>query len=183
MIFEELKLAGSYLIKPKYFSDKRGSFGRLLCKDEFEEQGLSHKIVQVNHSINSTKGSVRGMHYQKPPYCEVKVIKCIKGSVWDVIVDIRKGSSTFLQWTAVELSAANQKMIYVPQGFAHGFQVLESDSELLYMHTEMYTPGYEGALNYCDSALNINWPLPITEISEKDSTQPVINVKFKGLNL
>ena len=183
MIFDELALSGTYLIKPQYFHDNRGSFGRLLCKDELKKIGHTEDIVQVNHSINSTKGSIRGMHYQISPCCEVKIIKCLKGAIWDVIIDLRKNSPTFLQWTGIEISAKNQHIIYIPKGFAHGFQVLENDSELLYMHTANYSPAHERAMNYNDPKFGIDWPLTITEVSTKDSSHLMLDENFKGLEI
>jgi dTDP-4-dehydrorhamnose 3,5-epimerase len=183
MIFEELPLKGAYTLKPKYMKDNRGAFGRLFCREDFRQLGHEKEILQINHSVNQVRGSVRGMHYQTKPKCEIKIVKCIKGAVFDVIVDLREESATFLQWASVELSAQNQKMIYIPEGFAHGFQVLESGSELLYLHSEYYSPGYEAALNYRDPILGITWPLSPTEVSEKDKKQSFIDEKFKGLNI
>ena len=183
MIFDEHPLQGVYTVRPQYMNDKRGAFGRLFCREDFRCLGHDKEILQINHSLNKIRGSIRGMHYQNVPKCEIKIIKCIKGAVFDVIVDIREASPTFLQWTSVELSAQNKKMIYIPEGFAHGFQVLEEDSELLYLHTEYYSPGHEGALSYRDPILDISWPLTPTEISEKDQQQPFIDETFKGLKL
>jgi len=142
-----------------------------------------HYLVQINHSLSRKIGATRGMHFQYPPRAEIKLVKCIKGAVYDVIVDIRKGSPSFLKWHGIELSETNMKMIYIPEGFAHGFQVLRADSELIYLHTEFYAPDYEGALRYDDPLLNIQWPLQVTDISEKDKKHPLLDSNFEGLEL
>lgn len=181
MNFIETKLKGSFVITTEPIGDNRGSFSRLFCEKEFEEIGLKKKIVQINNSFNKQKGAVRGLHYQKPPFSEIKIIKCIKGSVMDFIVDIRKNSNTLLQWTSVELSSNNNKMIYIPEGFAHGFQTLEDNTELLYFHTEFYNKESEGALNIFDNKIGINLPIEVSEISEKDKMHELISDKFKGI--
>jgi len=182
MKLEQLPLKDAYIIIPELFTDNRGAFGRIFCKNELKELGHSKEIVQINHSLNRKVGVTRGMHFQYPPKCEIKMVKCIRGAVFDVIVDIRKDSPTFLQWHGVELSDTNMKMVYIPEGFAHGFQVTQPDSELIYLHTGFYSPEYEGALRYNDPILNIQWPLQVTEISEKDRNYPLIDNNFEGLN-
>lgn len=181
MIFKETILSGAYIIDPEPFQDDRGLFARTYCKKEFEKIKHSKEFVQFNHSVNIHKGTIRGLHYQKPPFAEIKLIRCVKGAVCDVIIDIRKGSPTFLKHITVELSADNLRMIYIPEGFAHGFQTLEDDSALIYHHTAYYTPGMEGGLRFNDPALKIEWPLPPSVISEKDNTHPFLLPSFIGL--
>ncbi len=169
------------IITPHGHKDHRGEFSRVFCKEELSDVFDGKDIKQINHSITKEKGAVRGLHFQYPPNCEIKFVKCIKGKVLDIVVDIRKDSPTFLQHLIVELSPINQKMIYIPKGFAHGFQVLESDSELLYLHSEFYTQENEGALNIVDPLLNITLTLSVTDISQRDKEHPFINKEFKGI--
>jgi dTDP-4-dehydrorhamnose 3,5-epimerase len=181
MIFTETILKGSYEIDLTPHGDSRGWFARTYCKNEFEQIGHKKEWVQLNHSFTAQKGTVRGMHFQYTPYAEIKMLRCIAGEVYDVIVDLRKDSTTFLKWYGTELSAQNKKMLYIPAGFAHGFQTLTDDAELIYHHTEFYTPAAEAGTRYDDKAINIEWPLTVTEISERDSTHPLIDSTFKGL--
>ena len=181
MIFTETALKGSYIISLEPYSDERGWFARTFCKKEFEAIGHHKEWVQMNHSFTTDKGTVRGMHFQLPPFSEIKMVRCVAGAVLDVIVDIREGSPTFLQWTGVELSAANKKMIYIPEGFAHGFQTLEENSELIYHHTAFYQPGVEAGLRYNDPAIKIDWPLAVQNISARDKEHPLLNEHFKGI--
>lgn len=181
MIFTPIPLAGSYLIDLQPFSDERGWFARFYCKEEFEKIGHRKEWVQLNHSVTYEAGTLRGMHFQLPPYREIKMVRCIAGMVYDVIVDLRKGSSSFLQWWGTELSAENRKMLYIPEGFAHGFQVLSANSELIYHHSEFYTPGAEGGIRYNDPMINIGWPLAVTGLSERDAKHPFLNENFKGI--
>ena len=181
MNFLETKLKGSFIFETTPYIDERGFFERFFCKKEFKENNLLTNIVQVNHSFTSKKGAVRGLHYQNPPYTETKIIKCIKGSILDIIVDLRRGSETFLQYFTVELNNINNRMIYIPDGFAHGFQTLEENSELLYFHTQFYNKESEGALNILDKKLNIKLPLKITEMSERDNNHKFIDDNFKGI--
>ena len=156
MIFTATPLAGSYSIDLDPIPDERGWFARYYCKNEFSEIGHTKEWVQMNHSVSYRKGTLRGMHFQEQPYGEIKMVRCIAGSVFDVIIDIRRGSESFLQWFGVELSAANKKMLYIPQGFAHGFQCLCDNCELLYHHSEYYKPGFEGGIRYNDPLVNID---------------------------
>lgn len=183
MIFREASLKGAFIIAPEPRVDSRGSFARYFCIREFEEEGLRSDFVQFNHSINTHKGTLRGMHFQYAPHCEVKLIRCIKGRVFDVIVDVRKDSSTFLQSMGIELSAENATMLYIPEGFAHGFQTLEDGSEMIYHHTQFYAPGAEGGLSYKDPQVNIFWPMEPTVLSEKDQNYPFLTPDFKGVEL
>lgn len=181
MIFNPTKLEGSYVIDLEPFSDERGWFARYYCKNEFQQISHQQEWVQMNHSVTYEKGTLRGMHFQLPPFREIKMVRCIAGVIFDVIVDIRKDSPTFLQWTGVELSADNKKMLYIPEGFAHGFQALTSNCELLYHHSAYYTPGAEGGLRYNDPAMKIEWPLPVTVLSARDANHPYVNEQFKGI--
>lgn len=178
----ELPLSGAYSIKPNKYEDNRGSFSRFFCKEELSSI-FGMDIAQINHSITNKKGSVRGMHFQYSPNAEIKIVKCIRGSVFDVIVDLRKNSNTFLQWFGMILSKDNMSSILIPKGFAHGFQTLEDNSELLYLHSEIYTPSNEGALNVADPALGIDWPLPFADISERDYGHQMIQKNFKGIEI
>ena len=181
MIFTATSLAGAWLIDLEPYSDQRGWFARYYCKDEFERIGHTREWVQLNHSVSYARGTLRGMHFQHPPHREIKMVRCIAGSIFDVIIDIRQDSPSFLQWFGVELSAANRRMLYIPEGFAHGFQTLEPDTELLYHHTEFYTPGAEGGYRYDDPSFSIGWPLPVAVISERDLAHPSIDKNFKGI--
>lgn len=181
MIFNPTSLVGSFVIDLEPRSDERGWFARYYCKEEFEKIGHTKEWVQMNHSFTNKKGSIRGMHFQVQPFREIKMLRCIAGSVYDVIIDLRKGSSTFLQWMGVELSAANKKMLYIPEGFAHGFQCMEDDCELIYHHSEFYKPGAEAGIRYNDPLINIKWPLPLTVISSRDEEHPYLTEQFKGI--
>jgi dTDP-4-dehydrorhamnose 3,5-epimerase len=181
MIFNPTSLAGSYIIDLEPRSDERGWFTRYYCKEEFHTIGHTKEWVQMNHSATGKKGSIRGMHFQLYPYKEIKMLRCIAGSVYDVIIDLRKDSATFLQWIGVELSAANKKMLYIPEGFAHGFQCLEDNCELLYHHSEFYQPGAEAGIRYDDPLVNIQWPLPLTVISSRDEQHLYLDENFKGI--
>lgn len=181
MTFTETKLKGSYIVDLKLLTDDRGSFARTFCKREFEQIGHAKEFVQCNQSWNTHKGTLRGMHYQIPPYKEIKLVRCIRGSVFDVIIDLRKGSSTFLQYLSVELNEQNKKALYIPEGFAHGFQTLEDNTELVYMHSEYFNPVADTGLNYLDKTLNITWPLPVSKITDKDKNLASIEQSFKGI--
>ena len=164
MIFEPTSLQGSYLVKLQPIQDERGFFVRTFCKKEFKDIGHDKEFVQMNQSYNKLKGTLRGLHFQLAPHQEIKLVRCIAGSVYDVIIDLRKGSETFLQWFGTELSVENHLMMYIPEGFAHGFQALTSDCHLIYHHSEYYVPGAESGLRFDDPELKIEWPLPLTVI-------------------
>lgn len=181
MIFTETSLKGSYLIELEPIGDDRGWFARTYCKNEFGKIGHTKEWVQLNHSFTKQQGTIRGMHYQIPPFSEIKLVRCIAGAVYDVIVDVRKGSSTFLHYFGAELSAANKKILYIPEGFAHGFQALSDDCELLYHHSQFYLSGVEGGIKYNEPMVNIEWPLPVMNISARDNAHPSIDANFKGL--
>ena len=181
MKFKQTALDGAYVVTLEPFLDSRGMFVRLFCKDELKAIGHNNEIVQINHSLTKTKGSVRGMHYQLPPHAEIKMVRCIRGSVFDVLVDLRKGSPTFLKWHGEVISAENMKMMYIPEGFAHGFQTLEDDSELIYLHTAYYNSENERSVNCLDPLIKIKWPTDIKERSEKDKSVLMIDKKFRGV--
>jgi dTDP-4-dehydrorhamnose 3,5-epimerase len=181
MRFTPTPLSGSFVIDLQPFEDERGWFARFYCKDEFAQIGHTREWVQMNHSFTREKGAVRGMHFQLPPFRETKMVRCISGCVYDVIVDLRSGSPGFLKVFGAELSAGNKKMLYIPEGFAHGFQVLEENSELIYLHTETYQPGSEGGIRYDDPMLGIIWPQAVTTVSERDRSHPLLTENFKGI--
>jgi dTDP-4-dehydrorhamnose 3,5-epimerase len=183
MNFTETPLKGSYIVEPKPFADARGWFARTYCKREFAAIGHNKEWVQLNHSCTRQKGSLRGMHFQFPPHEEIKLVRCIAGSVFDVIIDLRKDSPTFLQWFGAELSATNRRMMYIPEGFAHGFQTLADDTELIYHHSAYYQPDAEGAIRYDDKKIGIEWKVAITDISTRDQQHPYIDDNFTGINL
>jgi len=168
MIFQKVQLAGAYVIDLDRIEDDRGFFARAWCQREFEQQGLESRLVQCNLSQNHSAGTLRGMHYQVNPYKETKLVRCVKGRIFDVIIDLRADSPTYLQWFGVELSADNHRALYVPEGFAHGYQTLEANTEVFYQVSEFYSPGSEQGLRWDDRAIAIDWPLAPTIISEKD---------------
>ncbi|RYE43226.1 MAG: dTDP-4-keto-6-deoxy-D-glucose epimerase [Hyphomicrobiales bacterium] len=176
-------LAGLMCVQRQRTEDVRGFFSRFFCAEDLREAGFYLPIAQINQTLTRRRGSVRGLHYQRPPHGEVKFVSCLGGEVLDVAVDIRQGSPTFLQWHAQRLSAENGRSLLIPQGFAHGFQALSDDAELLYLHSAPYRAGAEGALNLLDPRLKIEWPLPLADISERDSAHPFLDESFKGLEL
>ena len=163
-------ISGLFVIERSPYRDHRGAFSRLFCTNEFSEIPGSRQIMQINHSSTKASGAVRGMHFQQPPHAEMKFITCLKGKVFDVAVDIRQNSPTYLKWYAEILSPANNKSLVIPEGFAHGFQTLTDDCEMLYFHTAAYQSAAESGLHPLDPALNIQWPLAITVMSERDSS-------------
>jgi len=168
MIFTETKLKGAYIIGLEPLEDRRGFFARSFCQKEFEEYGLNPRIVQCNVSLNKTKGTLRGMHYQVAPYQEAKLVSCIRGAIYDVIIDLRPDSTTYCQWIAVELNAEKSKMLYVPEGFAHGFQSLEDNTVVFYQMSEFYHSEFAQGVRWNDQVFGIQWPLPVSLISKKD---------------
>ena len=183
MTFHETPLSGAYIVTPSPRQDSRGWFMRTFDKTAFAEIGFRDAWMQMNHSMTQQAGAIRGMHFQHPPHAEVKLVRCVAGRVYDVIVDLRAGSPTFLQWFAAELSAENRQMLFIPRGFAHGFQTLMPDCQLIYCHSEPYAPNAEGAVRYNDPRLDITWPLPVTDVSERDATHPFLTDRFAGLTL
>ncbi len=168
MIFTETKLSGAFVIDIERREDNRGFFARTFCQREFEEHGLEPVIAQANIAFNRRKGSLRGMHFQFPPAAETKLVRCTRGAIADVIVDLRSESPTYLHHVSVELTADNYRALYVPKRFAHGYQVLEDGTETSYQVGEFYAPGLEGGLRFDDPGLGLVWPLPVTEMSDKD---------------
>lgn len=177
------EIAGVMVAETHRRHDHRGAFGRLFCMNELAPALGGKHVVQINQSLTITVGAVRGLHFQQPPYAEMKLVRCLKGRVWDVAVDLRAGSPTFLQWHAEELTPDNARMLIIPEGCAHGFQVLEAESELLYLHTAFYTLQAEGGVAYDDPRLAIAWPLPITDLSDRDRQHPFISPEFFGMTV
>lgn len=183
MIFNPLSLNGAYTIDIQPFQDNRGFFTRTFCENEFSGHNLVLHFVQANHSGTHGKGVIRGMHFQYPPFGETKLIKCVQGAIYDVIVDVRKDSPTYLQWYGAELSSENKRMMYVPVGFAHGFQTLTEYSEITYMVSNFYSRENEGGVKFDDFRVNIQWPLPVSLVSDKDMKIPLIDDTFKPVIL
>jgi len=183
MIFNPLSLSGAFTIDVQPFQDSRGFFTRTFCEKEFGEHDLVQHFVQANHSGTNGKGVIRGMHFQYPPHVETKLVKCVQGAIFDVIIDVRSGSATFLKWYGSELSAENKRMMYVPVGFAHGFQSLTEYSEITYMVSGFYNKESEGGVRYDDEKVKIDWPLPASLVSDKDLKIPLVDAGFKGVIL
>lgn len=183
MKFSETKLKGAFIIEPDLIEDERGFFARVFCRKEMESHGLNSDIVQCNISFNKTKGTLRGMHYQIEPHAEAKLVRCTAGAIYDVIVDLRRESSTFQQWLAVELSADSHKTLYIPEGCAHGFQTLTDNAEIFYQHAAEHSPDHACGILFDDPSLKIVWPLPVSIISAKDQSYPPIDQRFRGIDL
>lgn len=166
--FEKTPIKDLHIINIDPFVDSRGYFSRFFCEKEFKKIGLNKKIVNVNYSKTLNKGDIRGMHYQEYPCSEIKIIKCINGIIYDVAVDMRKNSKTYMHYFGIELSQHNNRMLYVPEGFAHGFQALKPNSEIIYFNTQFYSPGHEKGVNILDPLIGIEWPIAIGNQSEKD---------------
>ena len=182
MIFTETSLKGAYIIDVKRLEDERGFFGRSYCKREFEEHGLNTNAAQANVSYNKKKATLRGMHMQVAPHGETKLVRCTRGSIYDVIVDLRENSDTYKQWIGVELTADSYRMLYVPEGFAHGFITLEDNTDVTYQVTQFYTPGAERGYRWDDPAFNIKWPIEPLIISEKDRAHPLFQTELSSIN-
>jgi dTDP-4-dehydrorhamnose 3,5-epimerase len=172
MIFTETKLKGAYAIDLERVTDERGFFARCWCAKEFSSHGLSPAIVQVNIGHSAKRGTIRGMHFQTAPYAEVKVVHCSRGALYDVIIDLRDGSPTKGQWVAAELTADNGRMVYVPEGFAHGYQTLEDETDLVYQTSQLYAKEAAKGVRYNDPAFGIIWPLPVSIVSSGDMSWP-----------
>lgn len=183
MKVHQTPIDGLLVVETRVQADHRGFFKRLFCQAELREFIGDRQIVQINQSSTQNKGAVRGLHYQCMPHAEMKLVRCLKGRVWDVAVDLRAGSESFLQWHAEELSADNSRMMVIPEGCAHGFQVLQADSELLYLHTEFYQPSVESGICPTEPKLSISWPLPVGDLSERDRTHPSLTAEFTGLTV
>lgn len=179
---EDTPLDGLKVVTRKTMGDARGEFSRVFCARDLKEAGFDEELAQINFSKTAEKGTVRGFHFQMPPHGEIKLVSCVRGAIFDVVVDVRAGSPTFLQHFSLELSAKNGKALLIPKGFAHGFQVLEGDAELLYCHSEFYEVSAERGLNIADPVLKIKWPLAIVNLSQKDMTQPMLTKLFEGVN-
>lgn len=168
MKFIETKLKNAYLANLDPKEDGRGIFTRIFCQKELGEIGFDKQIKQTNHSFTKQKGTLRGMHYQIHPAAEVKIIRVIKGTIYDVIVDLREGSETYLKWISITLSAERPQLLYIPEGFAHGFQTLSDDVEMIYQHSSFHNPDYERGFRYDDPKVKISWPLTVSNLSKKD---------------
>lgn len=176
MKFKQCKMDGLWMIEPQPLEDSRGFFARMVCEREFAEHGLPNEWKQQDISFNRKKGTLRGLHYQKAPYREIKVIRCTQGAIFDVAVDLRKDSPTYLEWLGVALTADNRCMFFVPEGFAHGYLTLEDNSEVSYLMSEFYTPDAAAGLRYDDPKLGIKWPeIGVQVISEKDAAWPYLD--------
>lgn len=176
MLFHPTTLAGAWLIEPELVSDERGAFARTWCAKEFEERGLNPHLVQCNVSINRLAGTVRGMHFQREPHAEAKLVRCTRGAIYDVIVDLRPDSPTYRRWQGFELTATNHRQLYIPQHFAHGFQTLTDDSEVFYQMSREYHAASSTGVRWDDPALAVEWPRNITLISQRDRTWPELNL-------
>lgn len=183
MKIEQTPITGLYLFQPEPIRDNRGFFAEVFTQRELDKIGHTKPIAQVNHAMNVQKGTLRGMHFQHPPKAEIKIVKCAKGEIYDVVVDIRKGSPTFLQTYSITLSADAMTMIYIPEGFAHGYQTLQPNCEVLYFTTEFYSPAHAAGLRFDDPCLNLKWPEEITDISPRDTNHPLITNAFEGISL
>jgi dTDP-4-dehydrorhamnose 3,5-epimerase len=182
--FRELSIRGAHVVEPEPIRDARGFLARVFADDEFARAGFPGQVVQMNHTSTLVSGTVRGLHYQLPPHAEYKVIKCIRGRVYDVVVDLRAGSATFLAWAAVELSEDNMHMMFIPAGCAHGFQALAERCELIYLHSAPYVKESERGARADDPAIGIRWPLPLGPRSPRDESHPLIDTNtFKGVAL
>ena len=183
MKIKSTAIEGVAVVEMTPITDNRGTFTRLFCARELDEIIGMRCIVQINRSQTKSVGAVRGMHYQRPPHSEMKFVTCLNGRVWDVALDLRAGSKTFLQWHAEELAPANSRMLVIPEGCAHGFQVLEQNSELLYLHTAFFNSGSEGGVQPTDPLVRVEWPLPIADLSARDRSHPLLTSGFTGLSV
>ena len=181
--FIPTSLDGLFKIEHQPIKDSRGFLNRLFCSNDFQEIGFNKSIVQMNHTLTKREGVVRGLHYQNIPDTEAKIVSCVSGEIFDVVVDLRKNSPTFLKWHSEILSSENNFSMYIPEGFAHGFQSLSNNCNLIYMHSNSYSSNSEAALNALDPKLAISWPLEITEMSKRDKTHPMISTHFKGIEI
>lgn len=183
MKISQTPLDGLLVLESSAFIDERGAFLRCYCQAELASVIGGRQIVQINHSRTEMVGAIRGLHFQYSPFAEMKLVRCLKGRVWDVAIDLRRGSQTFLRWHAEELSPINRKLLVIPEGFAHGFQVLEPSSELLYLHTQFYQPSSEGAVRFDDPKAGVQWPLPPCDLSPRDQVHPWLDESFSGITL
>jgi len=183
MRFSQTPFQGAWLVETEPFRDHRGKFVRFFCQNELREIHNGRPVDQISYSLTVKKGTIRGIHYQYPPKAEIKLIRCLRGAVFDVMVDLRQNSPTFLKWHGEILSGENMKMLYVPQGIAHGFQTLEENCEMLYLHSGFYSPLHQAGLRCDDPKIGIQWPLGVAEISEKDCNFPLLTSDFPGIIL
>ena len=181
--YEQTEFNGIVKVKRRQMGDERGFFSRLWCIEQLKEIGWTEEVLQVNHSYSKKTGTVRGLHYQTEPYREKKFVTCLKGAISDVIVDVRENSETFLKHIVIELSESNCNSLIVPEGFAHGFQTLTDDTEIIYLVSNQYSMKYEKGLNPLDPRLNIEWTTEITDLSERDKSHEFVNASFKGERL
>lgn len=177
----ELPLSGLFCLQHRVHEDPRGRFARIFCEGSLAAFGQPFHVRQINHSSTRGAGTVRGLHFQRAPQAEAKLISCLRGEVWDVAVDIRQGSPTFLHWHAEHLVAGDGRSLLLPPGFAHGFQALSENAELLYLHSADYAPEHEGGLLAGDPRLAINWPLPVANLSVRDALHPLVAEGFQGV--
>lgn len=175
MNFDGIELSGAYIVRPKIVEDSRGFFARTYCREEFKAKGLECDFVQCNVSFNHAAGTVRGLHYQAEPHAEVKIVRCVSGAIFDVIVDLRPESPTFRRWYGLELTAENRLALYIPKGFAHGFQTLADQTEVFYQMANFYHPESAAGIRWNDPSLGIPWPRPVVSVSERDSAFGWIN--------
>lgn len=175
-------LSGLRILQRKPLRDQRGYLERLYCTQDLASVLSGRAIVQINHTLTARRGTVRGMHYQQPPHAETKFVSCIRGEVFDVAIDLRRDSPTFLRWHAETLGEGNHRTLVIPEGFAHGFQTLTDNCEMLYFHTAAYAPDAERGLNPRDPGLALSWPLPIADMSERDAAQPSLAPGFRGIS-
>ena len=175
-------LAGVYLLRRTRQDDARGFLSRVFCADELAEGGWQGPVAQINQTLTLSKGTVRGLHFQHPPHAEYKLVSCLRGCVWDVAVDLRRNSATFLQWHAEYLHADQGAALLIPAGFAHGFQAISDNTELLYCHSQAFAPDAQGCLNPNDPRLSIRWPLDIAHLSDRDAQAPLLNPSFAGVD-
>lgn len=174
-------IAGLRRVVSKRLEDSRGHLARVFCADELRGAGWTGPVAQANMTLTRQRGTVRGLHYQHPPHAELKLVRCLRGEVWDVVLDLRRNSPTFLRWHAETLSQENWTALLIPHGCAHGFQTLQDDVEMLYLHSAPYVPGSEGGISAIDPMVNIAWPLPIVERSERDLSLPLLTASFEGI--
>jgi dTDP-4-dehydrorhamnose 3,5-epimerase len=175
-------LAGLVTVRRHRLGDARGSLTRLFCADALRAAGWNHPVAQINHTVTAQTGTVRGLHYQSPPHAEAKLVSCLHGEVWDVAVDLRAGSPTFLRWHAERLSADNGQALLIPEGFAHGFQTLTDNVEMLYCHSHPHSPAAEGGVHPLEARLRIDWPLAVIGLSARDGAHPPLDAEFAGLS-
>lgn len=182
-IIRDTHIHGLKTVERQQLGDSRGFFSRIFCTEEMAAAGWFKPVAQINHTYTQKAGTVRGMHFQQSPFAEMKLVTCLRGVVWDVAVDLRAGSPTFLQWHAEEISGENRRAMLIPEGVAHGFQSLSDDCEMLYLHSAMYTPEAEAGVNPEDPSLAIAWPLAVTEVSNRDAQHPMLDHQFNGVML